>query len=51
LKIANYYEQQKDAGNAGKFYAICEDYNKAIKFYMQCGDEKIDASIKLIEKV
>lgn len=40
LNIARYYEQKGDFLNAGEYYSVCEQYAKALQFFMQCSDEK-----------
>mmetsp|Transcript_4919 Transcript_4919/g.9502 ORF Transcript_4919/g.9502 Transcript_4919/m.9502 type:complete len:1390 (-) Transcript_4919:208-4377(-) len=50
LRIAVYYESKEDWGNAGKFYAICNDHSKAIALFLQCGEDKIDEAIEVVKK-
>lgn len=50
LNIANYYEGQQDMGNAGKFYAICNHYSKAMKLFLKCGTERISDAIDVIKQ-
>lgn len=50
LKIATYYEEREDWGNAGKFYALVNDHHKAITLFLQCGENKIDEAIDVVKK-
>lgn len=48
LQIAEHYEKAKDPANAGKYYAICHEYLKAVKLFLQCDDTKIDDAIAVV---
>lgn len=48
VQIARYYEQKKDWANAGHFYSVCGHYQKALKFFLKCGDQCIDKAIALV---
>jgi WD repeat-containing protein 19 len=50
LQIASYYESKSDWSNAGNFYALCNNYNKALKFYLQNGEKDISKAIELVGK-
>ena len=50
LKVALYYEKGQDFGKAGKFFAACGQYAKALKLYLQCGDREVDAAIEAVGK-
>jgi hypothetical protein len=40
--IAEYYQAQQDWGKAGEFYALCAQYHKALKLFLQCGESEMD---------
>jgi len=50
LAIAEHYEKNKEWARAGKYYGICQDYNKAVKFLLQAGEASIEDAIKVVEK-
>lgn len=50
LKIARFYESKSDWGKAGSFYAICNQYHKALKLFLQCGEEEMDQAIQVVGK-
>mmetsp|Transcript_13758 Transcript_13758/g.22763 ORF Transcript_13758/g.22763 Transcript_13758/m.22763 type:complete len:1465 (-) Transcript_13758:1902-6296(-) len=50
LRVAHYYEKIQDFGQAGKFYALCSQYQRALKLFIQCGDREIDAAIDVVGK-
>jgi WD repeat-containing protein 19 len=50
LKVAHYYEKLLDHGRAGKFYAMCGQFSRALKLFMQCGDREIPAAIDVVGK-
>ena len=50
LRVAHYYEKVQDFGQAGKFYALCSQYQRALKLFIQCGDREIDSAIDVVGK-
>jgi WD repeat-containing protein 19 len=44
MDIAHYYETQKEWGMAGKFYGVCGEYEKAVQYYLKCGEENVRVS-------
>ena len=42
MNIAEYYQNQQDWGKAGEFYALCAQYHKALKLFLQCGESEMD---------
>ena len=50
LRVAHYYEKIQDLGQAGKYYALCSQYQRALKLFIQCGDREIDAAIDVVGK-
>jgi WD repeat-containing protein 19 len=50
LRVAHFYEKAQDNGKAGKFYAMCGQYSRALKLFIQCGDREIDAAIDVVGK-
>jgi hypothetical protein len=50
LKIAAHYEEAKDPGRAGTYYAFCRDFTRAVKLFLQCGEARIDDSINVVKK-
>lgn len=48
--VAQYYEALHDLGNAGKFFAICGQYARALKLFVQCGEREINAAIDIVGK-
>jgi WD repeat-containing protein 19 len=50
MEVARYYETQSDLGKAGQFYSLCNQYNKALKLFLQCGDKEVDQAIEVVGK-
>lgn len=50
MKVAHYYEKSQKKGQAGRFYSLCGQYSKALRLFIQCGDEEIDAAIEVVGK-
>jgi len=50
MKVANYYEKTQKKGQAGRFYSLCGQYSKALRLFIQCGDDEIDAAIEVVGK-
>ena len=50
LRVAHFYEKAQDNGNAGRFYAMCGQYSRALKLFIACGDREIDAAIDVVGK-
>ena len=50
LQIAAYYEGKSDWSNAGNYYALCYNYSKALKYYLQSGEKDITKAIDLVGK-
>lgn len=48
-RIALYYEERKDYGNAARFFNMCGNHNKALKLYLQCGEKHIYDAIGVVE--
>ena len=48
LQVAIHYEKAQDLGKAGRFYALCQQYNRALKLFIQCGDAEIDTAIEVV---
>jgi WD repeat-containing protein 19 len=42
MNIAEYYQAAQDWGKAGEFYALCAQYHKALKLFLQCGESEMD---------
>jgi WD repeat-containing protein 19 len=42
MGIAHYYETMQDWGRAGEFYALCAQYHKALKLFLNCGEREMD---------
>lgn len=51
MKIAAYYEGKSKWGAAAKHYEKSEQYNKALKLYIQEGDRMIPDMIEMVAKV
>ncbi len=49
IAIAVWYEGMRNFARAGHYYAKVEDYHKAMKLFLQCGDKCIDDAIELIK--
>jgi WD repeat-containing protein 19 len=47
-KVAQFYEKSGDFGNAGKFYAMCNQYARALRLFLQCGDKEIESAIAVV---
>jgi len=50
MKIAKYFEGKSDWGKAGEFFAICGQYHKALKLFLQCGEAEMDQAIAVVGK-
>ena len=50
LKIARHYESKSNWGKAGEFFAICGQYHKALKLFLQCGEAEMDQAIQVVGK-
>mmetsp|Transcript_12987 Transcript_12987/g.19570 ORF Transcript_12987/g.19570 Transcript_12987/m.19570 type:complete len:1468 (+) Transcript_12987:23-4426(+) len=50
LRVAHYYEKSQDFGKAGRYYALCSQYQRALKLFIQCGDREIDSAIEVVGK-
>ena len=50
MKVAHYYEKSQKKGQAGRFYSLCGQYSKALRLFIQCGDDEIDAAIEVVGK-
>ena len=48
LKVAQFYEKSGDFGKAGNFYAMCNQYARALRLFLQCGDKEIDSAIAVV---
>lgn len=51
LRIAQYYEGKNQWGKAAFHYAKCDNYNKALKLYMQAGESYIPEAIKMVGRL
>ena len=49
-QVAIHYEKIQELGKAGRFYAMCQQYARALKLFIQCGDREIDTAIEVIGK-
>jgi WD repeat-containing protein 19 len=45
-----YYEDEKDYANAAHYYSKIGDYPRAIKLFLQCDTQHIDAAIGVVKK-
>jgi len=52
MRIARYYEDKQDWANAAKFFGICGAYHKALKYYLEVGedDTALRAAIDIVGK-
>jgi len=50
MAIAKYYEQRSLLANAAKHYALCEEYNMALRLYLKVGEKEIDNAIEVVGK-
>jgi WD repeat-containing protein 19 len=50
MNIAAYYEGSQQWGKAGKYHALVGDFLKAIKLFLQSGEEFIDSAIEVVKK-
>ena len=50
MKVAHYYEKLHKKGQAGRFYTLCGQYSKALRLFLECGDDEIDAAIEVVGK-
>lgn len=49
--IAQYYENKQKFGKSGVHYEKCENYNKALKYYIKEGEAFIPNMIEMVGKV
>ena len=50
MAIARFYESKQRWGKAGEFFAICGQYHKALKLFLQCGESEMDKAIEVVGK-
>ena len=50
LRVAKYYETQRELGSAGRFYALCGQHHRALKLFLQCGESEIASAIAVVGK-
>lgn len=50
LRIARYFESKSKWGRAGEFFAICGQYHKALKLFLQCGEAEMEKAIEVVGK-
>ncbi|KAJ1448620.1 hypothetical protein M885DRAFT_538620 [Pelagophyceae sp. CCMP2097] len=50
LQVAQYYEKEHDLGKAGKYHAVCGQYARALKLFIQCGDKEVHSAIEIVGK-
>ena len=50
MAIARYYESKQRWGKAGEFFAVCGQYHKALKLFLQCGESEMDKAIEVVGK-
>lgn len=48
--VAQYYEGVHELGKAGRFYAICGQYARALKLFIQCGEKEVNSAIEIVGK-
>jgi WD repeat-containing protein 19 len=46
--IASFYETKGEAAKAGQFFRKCDQYGKALRLFLQCGGEEINAAIDVV---
>eukprot|EP01105_Mastigella_eilhardi_P003885 TRINITY_DN1506_c0_g1_i1.p1 TRINITY_DN1506_c0_g1~~TRINITY_DN1506_c0_g1_i1.p1 ORF type:complete len:773 (-),score=230.44 TRINITY_DN1506_c0_g1_i1:109-2148(-) len=49
-RIATFYETHGDFLEAGKFFAKCQQYPKALKLFLRCGERAISPAIDVVGK-
>ena len=47
-KIAAYFESHGEFQEAGKFYKMCTQYQKAMKLFLRCGEGAIMDAIEVV---
>ncbi|CAN0224902.1 unnamed protein product, partial [Hapterophycus canaliculatus] len=50
LSVARFYEGQHELGKAGKFYSLCGQHHRALKLFLQCGKQEVEAAIAVVGK-
>ena len=50
LNVAHYFEGVQKTGKAGMFYQIAGNFNKALKFYLLCGEREMDRAVEVVGK-
>lgn len=47
-RVAQHYEQSGQRGLAGRFYAKCGSYHKAVKLFLEAGEDMLGEAIEVI---
>ncbi|CAM9696622.1 unnamed protein product [Ectocarpus sp. 12 AP-2014] len=50
LSVARFYEGKQELGKAGKFYSLCGQHHRALKLFLQCGKQEVEAAIAVVGK-
>ncbi|KAH8074262.1 hypothetical protein JL721_1813 [Aureococcus anophagefferens] len=50
LSVAQHYEAVHELGLAGQFYALCGQYPRALKLFIQCGEKEVHRAIEIVGK-
>jgi WD repeat-containing protein 19 len=50
LNVAQHYEKINEPGLAGKYYALCNDYGRALELFIKCGEKEVHAAIDIVGK-
>ena len=46
--MGNFFEGRQQWGEAGKYFARAGQYHKALRLFMQCGEEHLDDAIEVV---
>lgn len=50
VRVAQYFESKRDWGEAGKYFALAGQHHRALRHYLQCGEERLEDAIDVVGK-
>lgn len=50
LRVARFFEDKSNWGEAGRFYAKAGQHHKALRFFLQCGEERLNDAVEVVGK-
>jgi len=48
--VAAYFESLQQLGEAGHFYSLCGQYARALRLFLQCGENEVERAIEVVGK-